>query len=519
MGQEGDAMRVSRGSRQQALRVAAAIAGLLTLAAGCGEKKVVCPAGYRVSGIYCEPLPPGVGAEDSGGVSDGAIFDAVADAAVEDATTDASGEETAEWDGLDGSADTAKDVAFDAGKDASTGSKSPIGAACEDGLDCKAGLECFAWPDGYCTVPSCSPSSPCPGSASCWGADPKSLICVAGCELNTDCRVAEGYACKRLTQAFGGVDAQLCLPSGAKKAGLTCKGPLDCQGEATCLLDMPGGYCARVGCGKGDPCEAGTACVLRDGKPLCLKTCDVDADCQVGAGLPRICALRTDLTKVQVKVCLDTDKAAPVGGACLADLDCQSGKCTIVAKGTCQVGGMPCLTDGQCGANGPCDLAKEKEKGVCTQPCAKDKACPLGALCVPGPDGLAGSCAPGCQGPGDAETCKTPGTECVYGQPIAVAGGVATPGYACAARPMGSAGANCIATSECQSGGNCFTNIQKTAGYCQVLCGPGKSACAFGTTCVDSGIAFCERICSVDYDCPVQMICGSGPSPKTCTLP
>lgn len=502
-------------------------------ASACGgEKEVLCPPGYSAEGVYCYPEKTGGGggggqdttqADTGGGQPDTATIDT----GVTDAGSDVGGATDAQADVAD-AANPTDTGTVDAGKpdagepDIGGGSKNPVGAKCADGLDCLAGLECFSWPGGYCTVPGCSVGGvPCPGSSVCWGSDEKSQLCIAGCELNSECRTGEGYACKRLTSTWGGLDAQLCLPGGKQAPGTTCKGPLDCSGESTCITDIAGGYCARVGCGKGDACEAGTACVLREGKPLCLKTCTADAECQVGGGLVRKCVTRTDLGKQTVQVCLDSDKAAPVGAECLADLDCQSGKCTIVAKGTCQTGGAPCLTDAQCGASGPCDLAKEKEKGVCTQPCGKDLGCPIGSVCVSDGDALSGSCAASCQGPGDADSCKIPGTECVYGTPIAPPGGAATPSYACAPRPAGSAGANCASSDECNSGGYCFTNAGKTAGFCQLPCGIGKPACPFGTICVNSGLAFCERICSVDYDCPVQMACVSGAAPpnKTCSKP
>lgn len=508
---------------------------LTSIVGGCGEQKVICPDGYYAKEQFCYPNPTGGGG--GGGTTDtaGQPDTAVQDAAVSDGTSsldtvaDTGAPDTAPPDA--GAPDTSPP---DTAKPDTTptdtakpdtgggGSKNPIGAACTDGFDCISGLECFSWPKGYCTVPGCTiGGQPCPGSAVCWGADAQSQLCIAGCELNTDCRLADGYACKRLTASWGGLDAQLCLPGGKATPGLTCKGPLDCSGESTCVTDIPGGYCARVGCGKGDDCEAGTACVLREGKPLCLKTCAADSECQVGGGLVRKCVTRTDLSKATVKVCLDSDKAAPVGAECLADLDCSSGKCTIVAKGTCQIGGAPCLTDAQCGASGPCDMAKEKEKGVCTQPCGKDQGCPTGSACVSDGDALSGSCAAICQGPGDADTCKIPGTECVFGTPIAPPGGAATQTYACAPRPAGSAGANCTTSDECGSGGFCFTNAGKTAGFCQLPCGIGKPACPFGTLCVNSGLAFCERVCSVDYDCPVQMQCitGAAPPNKTCSKP
>ncbi|HAN31654.1 MAG TPA: hypothetical protein DCQ06_08670, partial [Myxococcales bacterium] len=268
------------------------------------------------------------------------------------------------------------------------------------------------------------------------------------------------------------------------------------------------------------PCPSATACVLRDGKPTCLATCKDDIQCQVEGNFPRTCVERTNLTKGLVKVCLDSTKAAPIGAECGADLDCESGKCTLIATGGCKVGGSSCLTDAQCGSNGPCVADKSKEKGICTLPCAPDAACPSNSICVPGAGGaLVGTCQAACQGPGDAANCIAPGTECIFGQPIA-AGGFASPSsYACAPRPKGSPGANCMVLKDCQSQ-DCTTNAKGTAGYCSAARGSGKPPCPFGTKCINTGLAFCERMCLNDFDCPLEMACKTSGAPgvKTCQI-
>ncbi|MCO4761995.1 MAG: hypothetical protein KC502_10860 [Myxococcales bacterium] len=485
----------------------------------CGETKVICPVGFHAEGTFCYPdeavpTDTGAGVLDTGAASDAAVDSgpAVKDTAATDTGKADSGHADT------GAPDTGPQ---DSGPKDTGPPKSPVGAACVDDLDCFAGLSCFTYPKGYCTLLNCSPSTSCPGSAVCWGKDKQSQICNADCDGDGDCRTADGYGCKRLSSKFGGIDANLCLPGGNAKHGQLCTGPLDCEGSDTCLTDMSGGYCARTGCSVADPCPSGTNCVLREGKPTCLKSCTTDVTCQVTGKHPRKCVQRTDLGKKLVKICLDSDKASPIGAQCGADLDCDSGLCTIVSKGTCKTGDAPCLADAQCGANGPCVLDAKKEKGICSQGCANDKGCPSSSVCVPSTaSALSGACQPTCQGPGDTASCKTPGTECIFGQPIAPPGGIALPGHACGFRPKGAPGAGCTALSDCDSK-DCTVNAQGTAGYCSAACGAGKPPCPFGTKCISSGLSFCERLCNAAYDCPAQMDCKTSAQPgvKTCQLP
>lgn len=496
---------------------------MMTVAGACGEEVVVCPKDHHAEGKFCYPdTSPEGGATGQ----DTATIDAFAplDSGAAPDTSAADGGPASDTGAAADTAlpDASPDASADAAQPIDAGKKNPVGAGCTDDLDCLAGLTCFDWPKGYCTMLSCNSSAgaSCPGTSVCWGETKEKHICVGSCDDTADCRHTDGYACKRLTSDFGGVDARLCTPSGKKPAGLTCAGPLDCEGSATCISDMLGGYCARVGCGPNDPCDAGTSCVLRNGKPMCLKNCVADVECAVDPKLARKCVERTDLQKKLVKVCLDSDKAGDIGDPCGADLDCESAKCIIIAKGTCAVGDAACLTDQQCGAAGPCKLDKTKEKGVCGKGCSNQEGCPSGSVCVPGDQFLVGTCQPTCAGPQDVDTCKgVPGMQCVYGQPIAPPFGSAAKTYACAPLAKGHAGSVCTKSDDCASK-DCTTNAKGTAGYCTADCGTAQPECPFGTLCVSSGLEQCEKLCAVDYDCPPQMTCQKGAGGKTlCQIP
>ncbi len=489
------------------------------VASGCGKKIVVCPTGYHAVGPNCY--------EDAVPVQDVAVRSGFDSSTALDITANGDSKVGAEvaaetaGTGADAEAETASEVKPDAKVDAKPSGKAVVGAACGDDYDCVSGLQCFNWPKGYCTVSNCdAPGQNCPGSSVCYAEPKATKLCHAACDTDPDCRVADGYACKRLTQEFGGIEARLCAPSGKNPVGLGCTKASECKGAATCLTDMAGGYCARVGCGGSDPCDSDAACVLRNGKPVCLKVCTADIECQIGGGNPRKCVDKTDLTKLPVKVCLDSSKSAPVGAACLTDLDCDTKLCAIFAKGTCTAGGQPCLSDEQCGAAGPCKIEAGKEKGACAAPCAPDKKCPVNSVCVPTTSKLAGTCKPTCKGPGDDASCGgVPGLQCVFGMPLAVIGLNTVAGYACAPIPAGGAGSSCAETKECNNA-LCLTNNDKSAGYCAPDCTATKF-CTFGSVCDDNGMAQCMKLCTSDFDCPAQMGCKglSGLSSKVCLPP
>jgi hypothetical protein len=505
-----------------ALSAMLGLLALMSVVAGCGQTTIVCPPGFLIAGPNCvcpigqhpevdstgapacaPDAPPSTG-KDAGSTAKDASsgLDAAepADALVVDASVDAAKTDTGPTDG------SATDAKPDSGKADVAAKPKVVGAACLDDFDCASGFACYAWPKGYCTLIQCnSPGVTCPGSATCWQPDANTSLCAGACAVDADCRSTDGYACKRLSATFGNIDGNLCLPSGKAKPGAACAKALDCAGSATCLTDMPGGYCARIGCGVDDPCETGTACVLRNGKPTCLKTCSSDTDCAV-TGQKRKCVDKTDLGKQAVQVCLDTTKSAPVGSPCVTDLDCDSKLCSIYQKGSC-ADGKPCLVDGNCGSNGPCKADAAAEKGVCGQSCGTDKACPLASACVPTTvDGTSGACQPACKGPGDDATCSlVPGQACVYGTPVPPPATPALPGYWCALRPDGSAGADCATSDDCADQ-NCLVNKAGTAGFCTTSCGSG-SPCPFGSLCVKTGVSQCWRTCSLDLDCPTGMTC------------
>lgn len=495
-----------------------AIAGLCLAALACGETKYTCPSGYKLNGKNCYPIEQVQPPTDTGGAPD-VIFPQDLGQLDAPALDEASPPDTSENDVL-----APQDLKPDT-KDVKVPAKKSVGAVCIDDADCVSGvLTCYSWPGGYCSATTCKAGGVvCPGASTCWNSGTVDL-CVATCDDNPDCRTTEGYGCKRLSQDFGGLDARFCLPGGKSGLGMGCKAALDCTGSATCLTDMAGGYCARLGCGATDPCDAGSACVMRNGKPTCLKTCETNTDCEITKP-PRKCVAKTDMTKKAVNVCLDSAKAAPVGAACAVDLDCETKLCVIYAKGTCQGNGLPCLGDGQCGSAAPCVLDAAAEKGSCGSPCSADKGCPVNSVCVPGAGSTqAGSCQPICKGPGDegaGATCTAPGTKCVFGDPVAPPAGSATPSYSCAAQATGSSGASCTAATECTSG-TCQTNEAGNDGYCANECGP-TVPCNFGSACVNTGLAVgnCWKRCSGNYDCPIQMACvqSSDANAKVCMTP
>ncbi len=514
----------------RAVKISCAISQLWLLAAvaiaGCGTK-YTCPENFVVNGSLC--VCPEVGFHQDGVTC---IKDDVpADTTTADTLSDVADTAGSELSGTDndtatdqpgdvtGSDTPGPDVPYDSGP-----AKKVVGAACTDDIDCVGGLQCFSWPKGYCTMTPCAATgTPCPGNAQCWTSDATApAVCSQACDTVNDCRAADGYGCKRLSTPFGGIDANLCLPAGASKVGMGCTKPLDCSGDNTCLTDMNGGYCARIGCSATDPCDADASCVMRNGSFVCLKTCLADTDCAIATKQSRKCVTKTDVKKKTVQVCLDSVKAAPVGAACVADLDCDSKLCSIFAKGTCSVGGAVCLTDVECGASAPCNIPKDGslDKGVCSAACDTNKNCPTGGFCVGQGNTGTGTCSGTCKGPGDADSCGgVPGMTCLFGQPLVTPTGVTQPGYACAPRAAGTAGADCTSNADCGKGTNCIVNAQANGGYCATSCD--TTPCPFGSACADLGIKMCERMCGIDEDCPPLFVCkqDNQAGTKVCTLP
>ena len=162
-----------------------------------------------------------------------------------------------------------------------------IGIPCASFLDCNPGLTCFdAMPGGYCTKLDCLVVG-CPAGTVCHKlAEGDLAVCLAACDSDDDCRVAQGYGCNEdkgcwcgpdictanqmgclgnvaamcnsCGSAFepGGTDCALqglvckqgaCVPCEPSCTGKAC-GPDGCGGSCgkcsyTLLCDEPSGHC------------------------------------------------------------------------------------------------------------------------------------------------------------------------------------------------------------------------------------------------------------------------------------
>lgn len=136
-----------------------------------------------------------------------------------------------------------------------------VGQICSEGIcvedRCRADADCG--PDQICVTPRLGQPAEVDGGH-----------CAARCEPERGCRQA-GEVCKPL----GG--KSVCLLEGAQSIGQRCARHQECGGEAVCL-DLPGGYCGRVGC---DGCPDGSVCARHDDRDVCLRACDGPAQCRV----------------------------------------------------------------------------------------------------------------------------------------------------------------------------------------------------------------------------------------------
>lgn len=151
------------------------------------------------------------------------------------------------------------------------------GQRCDHSRSCPAGQVCV---DGMCGEYRCQDDLDCGEGLLCTrdqvGEDRGGGVCAPRCQSARDCRAEVGYACKSL-----GTKA-VCLLEGPEPIGGRCGRHSDCATEAACL-DLPGGYCARLGCEPGD-CGPDAACVTTDGGPACMRACDDPGACRVAEG-------------------------------------------------------------------------------------------------------------------------------------------------------------------------------------------------------------------------------------------
>lgn len=152
------------------------------------------------------------------------------------------------------------------------------GMPCAHARQCQVGQICL---DGICVDDRCQSDLDCGEDQVCvtallgQPADAQGGRCAPRCRGERDCRVQDGFACKPL----GG--KAVCLLEGAQPIGQRCARHEECAADAVCL-DLPGGYCGRVGC---DGCPPDTACAVDPtGLAVCLRACDGPGDCRVAEG-------------------------------------------------------------------------------------------------------------------------------------------------------------------------------------------------------------------------------------------
>ena len=95
-----------------------------------------------------------------------------------------------------------------------------IGASCAVDEDCDGGQVCTAafsdvigwvnlYPNGYCTVRSCSPGM-CPDGSVCRTPGDRDPICAQTCEVDTDCRFQQSWECLDESACEAGAAGDAC---------------------------------------------------------------------------------------------------------------------------------------------------------------------------------------------------------------------------------------------------------------------------------------------------------------------
>jgi hypothetical protein len=384
-----------------------------------------------------------------------------------------------------------------------------IGSSCKLEADCDLEASiCLDWPNGYCSKLDCLPGGDgCPDGSECHTVDDGVSVCLVPCEKASDCRI--GYDCKRLINQDG-TFSQACMATEKGAAGPAgiCKFPVDCDGQATCLSFLPGGYCAVVGCGEGVPCPQDTKCVPLGQINACLRDCDGAHPCPGSAAKLQTCQAQLDIQGESVQVCMTGESGKDLGEFCSGDLDCLSKHCTIHATGRCSPGDVPCFDDGDCfETGGACVQKADYVLGTCSQACDTEVACPEGTTCVPS-SATQGDCQVVCKGLSDVFTCDDQlGQACLIGNPLG--GEPEVDIYACVVPGKGQVGALCDTApggAACAGGLSCLQG-SGSEGYCTDSCGA-KDYCPWSTVCGSTGIfETCLRRCKSKVDCPSGFDC------------
>ncbi len=189
-----------------------------------------------------------------------------------------------------------------------------IGGACVEDGDCPAGGACqperdTGWPGGACLGGRCdvTTNEGCDAGDACLPTTFGGGVCVAGCDVDADCR--GGYACIESSETPGRkycapgcegdaactIAGNVCNPGAgtcappfvAGRLGGTCGFREACVG-GTCFAEYdsgyPSGYCAYLGCeiGTSGTCPDDGVCAPRGTRNVCLAPCTEASDCRAG---------------------------------------------------------------------------------------------------------------------------------------------------------------------------------------------------------------------------------------------
>jgi hypothetical protein len=136
---------------------------------------------------------------------------------------------------------------------------SPVGSACMADADCSdSGASCITeqtspgFVGGYCTVFSCTDSSPCPSGSDCYTVNSSgTTACLANCQQRSQCR-GSAYACYPPGACMPACDANSCDPGEV------------CGGDGLCV-SAP---CSPGSCATGLICDQSSGqCVVDVGTP------------------------------------------------------------------------------------------------------------------------------------------------------------------------------------------------------------------------------------------------------------
>ncbi len=413
------------------------------------------------------------------------------------------------------------------------------------GTPCRADLECLSeiCADGHCCDVRCT--APC-RACDLPGAEGVCTTVPRGEDPHADCpgeRVCDGGGdCALLL-------GQPCFGH-AQCLSMTCHDRVCCEREceggcSSCALEgslgrctaLPRGSSASSGaCPTGAVCDGAGGCVLDQGRP-----CADDADCLDGRcvdgfccdascdGLCEACDLpghegsysRVERGRDPEGECPGAQTCdgggacvAPLGAACTASADCQSGFCSDGAccdepcEGTCEA----CDLAGRIGRCSPVAAGSDPyDECAGLEVCATSGRCarPVGSHCATDSDCLEGACSDevccdqACDGP--CELCALPSSpgRC---QPLArgtdpeeeCPGAEVCDGRRRCVRPLG---APCASAKQCLSAA-CTDGVCCEHGECGGLC----RACN-----VDGLEGICASLPAAtdpDDDCPGALVCG-----------